>query len=318
MAEALDMSALEAELTAYINGQGPDVLVKDAMTSMDSVEHVTVLEVRGKQPLFGLTVGNNLIQPSNRTGAYNATQAIDYVQRYLDPQAGKMDLDITPQTYYANYLARNRRAGAANAYQMSFEEFLINEVIMEQVKRHLEKSTIWSGVRNYATKTAVGIADGFLTLVTAQVADDTADFGAYVDTGAITSSNAVDKLEEMKLAIPAELRMSPLKCFVSPVVYDYYCADYRASYGALPYNNQFNKTYLEGSEIELVPRAGMGTSQRVIITPKDNIYIGFDLASDLNQITIEKAKRVLNIMMDFSIGMNFARWDQVITNDPTP
>lgn len=311
MANAINTASLAAELTAYIQGAGPDVLIKDALYAMDTVQHVTVMEVKGKTPIFKYAMGSNLIQPSDGSETWNATQPLTLTQRYLTPEFGKMDLELVPLALYPQYLARNRAAGRADQYQMTFEEYLIED-LTNQIRSKLEALTIWQGDRNFATKTALGIATGFLTLVADEIA--ATNITPYA-TGAITASNAYDKITAMQDQVPAELQGQPLKCFVNPTIYKWYCRDYQATFGPLPYNTQFDKVFLDGSQIELVPRPGMGSSQRIIITPQDNIFLGFELESDVERIRVEASKRVLNVMADFAIGCQFGRLDYVLVND---
>ena len=102
---------------------------------------------------------------------------------------------------------------------------------------------------------------------------------------------------------------------------------YKEAYLNTPISAGANDDYnnylpLSSRQCQIVPIAAMGTSQRVFITPSENIWIGYDIAEDFDTLRVEVNHRALDIMMDMKIGVNFAALsmnniDYVIANDQT-
>lgn len=96
--------------------------------------------------------------------------------------------------------------------------------------------------------------------------------------------------------------------FISKTVYNHYCDDYQASHGALPYNKEYKKTFLEGSDdnCELVALPNKKLSPYIHLTTKTNMLVGVDQQSDLEKITVEKhAAFVLQFVMAMFFGVQF-------------
>lgn len=312
MSSIVDISALAAGLQNFIADTSNIGI--EALMDLDSTEHVTVMEVTNKTPLTRIR-GNDFLQPSVSDGSWNPQGTFTPDVRYVDPRgngAGKIDIEFVPQALWPTFLAYQRKAGSADATALTFEEWLIQNYILQAVKDGLEMETIWQGIRDVEEVGAVNITHGYLKHIALEIA---ASNITPVAGAVITASNALDQVELVWRNVPARLKRRAMKCFVSQEVFEFYCLDYRNSVGAIPYNDQFTKRFIDGSQCEIVPRPGMGDSQRIIIVPENDIVLAFDSSDDLNKITIEKEKRKINIMMDFAIDVEFADIANVTVND---
>ena len=107
----------------------------------------------------------------------------------------------------------------------------------------------------------------------------------------ITADNAVDIIEDFYWNGTSEkLKKNPaLQYFMSTEHYHNYCKDYRQSFGALPYNQKFTKTTLDGAtNVELVPLANV-PKDFMLITPKSNIYLLFNQKGDDEKFLVERS-----------------------------
>jgi len=83
---------------------------------------------------------------------------------------------------------------------------------------------------------------------------------------------------------------------------------YQAENSALPYNKEFKKTFLEGSDdlCELVALPNKKTSPYIHVTTKGNMLVGVDQQGDTEKITVEKhAAFVLQFIMAMFFGVQF-------------
>jgi hypothetical protein len=317
MADGFDFSSLPSTLTDYVHENNVD-LVYEVMYGMDSSDHMQVIETNGKTPLVSFD-GEDILQPSANDGAWNAKKLGTFKNRFLDPKAAKVDIEFVPAEAFKNYLNRQSRTGRKNQPVMTFEQWLIETYLPERIAYLLERNTIWSGVYNGSGTTSTAIADGFLKHILTAIGDDSIPAANIIECGtsneAVTATNVLTHFQDLVDGIPDEYKMVPLKLFCSPTVARWYERKYQTTHGSLPYNTQFQKTFVDGTQVEIVPRAGMQSSTRLILTPETNFFLGFDRVDDLAALTFETSKRKLLVMADFAFGCNFADPTQVFVND---
>jgi len=115
--------------------------------------------------------------------------------------------------------------------------------------------------------------------ITAEVVASGVDAGAYT---ALTTSNAIDVLNELVLALPSVVqRRDDLAIFLS-------FADYRLFIAALAKSSSMNlftlgdesglstetTVFLPGSNIAIIPTQGLDGASKIILAPTQNILIG--------------------------------------------
>ncbi len=113
----------------------------------------------------------------------------------------------------------------------------------------------------------------------------------WYGTADITSDNATEVIEEFYWNHTTDKlkKQRNLKYFLSVTNYHNYCVDYRTSYGALPYNNNFDKKTLDGApNVEFVPLTNV-PDDFMLITPKSNIYLLFNQKGDDETFLCEKS-----------------------------
>jgi hypothetical protein len=168
----------------------------------------------------------------------------------------------------------------------------INAVIMSRISQGLN-ANIFSAVRKASGTTTADLFDGLDTIVEAEIvaAKISAAKRNYMTIdGAITSSNAVDALKSIYESSSDELQSTNTKLFIPKSVYNSYNEDYKTTTGAIPYNREFKKTFLEGSSdmCELVPLIAKKDSIYFNLTTKANTLIGTCLAGDYEKIEVRR------------------------------
>lgn len=127
--------------------------------------------------------------------------------------------------------------------------------------------------------------------------------GNLVKIAAITASNAYDVITTFLKAADEKLMDQELYLFVPKhVKYDYEL-DYKTTTGAVPYNNEFHKTVIEGFEnVTFVPLSCKKSSPFLQLTTKNNMLVGVDQDSDIENIEIARFKP---FMLQFIATMFF-------------
>ena len=179
---------------------------------------------------------------------------------------------------------------------------------------HNLQSHIFNAVRNDNGTTSADLFNGFDTIAAAEIGATTPTISTTIGnrfnfTAAITASNAVDQITALCEA-SSELLVSgarKVNLYCAPAIYRAYLKDYQASNGALPYNTEFRKLYVEGFEqVNFVPLYNMANSPYVYISPASNMLVGCNLEGEEEDITIEKHEAfVLQYIATMFFGVQF-------------
>lgn len=164
------------------------------------------------------------------------------------------------------------------------------------------------------------LCDGWGTVLAAEI---TASNLTPVVTGAITTSNALDKIDGlMWAAVPELLRQKKVKFYMSWNVYDKRLAHLRAKKDAgAAYTEteleSYNKYIIDSSRrAEIIPCNWMGASQRVIVTIDSNLVMGTNSLDSMgvwgNRVdTLHGYKTI----MKFTLAFQFDDLRYLIVND---
>jgi hypothetical protein len=145
-------------------------------------------------------------------------------------------------------------------------------------------------------------------------------------TGAITFANVLEKIELLADAASSVAAYATMEkeVVVNNQIFNWYWKARRAAYPNLVnvYEgsiSNINELAIEGYNAKLVREHGLGTSQRIVVTPKDNKVLGFDALSDWNNIVLQPFERTIKVMIDFKCGFNFAYMynGSIVVNDQT-
>lgn len=152
---------------------------------------------------------------------------------------------------------------------------------------------LWTAKRNDSGTQTKDLFDGFDTITKQEIDKNSIATGKgnLVEFAApITKTNAVDTLMDFYEAAAPELQGVQTKLFVPFSVYQAYNRDYATRFNATPYNKEFSKTFLEGTQnlCELVPLVSKKGSDYLHLTTKSNMLYGYGAGLAQENIAIEK------------------------------
>ncbi len=136
--------------------------------------------------------------------------------------------------------------------------------------------------------------------------------------GAISTTNIVELVESMWMALGNGYKEMPVDVYLSWQNFQRYQQGYRETYGYNFGNTKDARVSLDFSQnAQLIPMPGMGTSDRIIMTPRGNLNIGYDAIGDDKMFEFEQSKRQMDFWMDFKVGVQVAQIDEsgLIVND---
>lgn len=232
-----------------------------------------------------------------------------FTDRVLTAYQSKMDLELDGEELRNTYLATLPQY---NGGVMPFEQFVVDEAAKKFLSS-IYTSTIYGGVRNGAGTAVADIADGYGTLIAAAI---TAAEISPVATGAITSANAVTKVEQIVDEIRTSKPWMADEGFVilcSYSVLGMYRTHYRSLNGFGFNKNERDEYQLDGVNAVLCPAAFMGSSQRLIGTVNDNLVFG----TDLERVTMYPTPylNTLKTRLMMPVGCQIRDLDVLVVND---
>lgn len=277
-----------------------------------SLQHMTLRPGIRYAERVGSGDVNVELRPYSPNAMQDANLQITY--RELATFFGSVNAQFEPNASISTVLGHLASQAMGEALKNVDLAKLVLSLIGKQIGQKLN-SCLFSAVRNSSGTTTSTLFNGFDTITAAEVTGGglSALIGNYAEGDTVISaSNAETLLKSYYRGCTDELRDQKVKMFISRDIYDMYCDSYQTNHGALPYNTQFEKTYLEGSNglCELVPIVGKKNSQYIHITPKSNMLVGVDQMGDVERVNVAKySPDTLTYEMRMFFGVQFETID---------
>lgn len=299
-----------------------DDLVLRAFYGPKTAQFATIREgIKGKETLTRLkaATGKAVAWKKDFDPPENA---VSFHPRHLAVTRIKRELSFVPQEFEETYLGYVRRQGQNPGMVLPFEGFILQAVL----GNHAEETdaAFWSAVEagsiTPGTTVMSSCFDGWLQIIIDEISGGGIPGSAVVATpgGAISTTNIIELLESMWMALGNGYKEMPVDIYCSWANFQRYQQAYREAYGYNFGNTQNARVSLDFSQnAQLIPMPGMGSSDRLIMTPRGNINIGYDSLSDDAVFEFEKSKRVMDFWMDFKMGVQIQQIDEagLIVND---
>jgi len=307
----------------YVQDYRPDLVIR-AFYGPKTTQFATVREgLKGRETLTRLkTVSGKAVAWKSDFSA--AAGAVTFHPRHLDVVAIKRDLSFVPQDFEATYLGFVRKQGQNPGMDLPFEGYILNSIL----SGHAEEldSAFWQAVKagtvTPGTTPMDQCFDGFLQVIADEISGGGIDGSQVVVTpgGAISTTNIIELLESMWMALGNGYKEMPVDVYLSWENFQRYQQGYRETYGYNFGNTQNARVSLDFSQnAQLIPMPGMGSSDRIIMTPRGNLNVGYDAIDDDKMFQFEQNKRAMDFWMDFKVGVQIAQIDEagLIVNDLT-
>lgn len=294
---SIDITALAAALGAY-HREHRDELVTEILLDDDFTQDMEVMDdVTDELPLPSMAL-TDLIKPADPVNFTPTANALAFGARTLKVRGIKVDLLLIPQVLEKTWLGKMK--SAKDPVDMPFEAFIMS-YINSKIKENLRLQAIYRGVYNAAGTTPLTTMDGYLKLIADEI---TATNIAPIVTGAVTSANVVDKIEQTYDGLGEAYKGASTIMKCNPQIFDWYNRKYRLDFGG---NQDYKgmksmRRPIDGTNCELVREPGLGTSQRLICTPAENFVYGVDTANGYT-MDVQKFNRSLKILIDLKAGV---------------
>lgn len=304
------------------------VIINDQELAKLSTSSAKLRKELLKMPVFAL--GDFLQHVTLRTGIrYSETvgelTGSMELGPYSETRIDSDDVNITPRTLYTFLGSVVKKFSPNKIYQSIWGsnftkgEALKSTDITQQVLAFLSKKVgealywaQWNAVRNDGGEKTKDLFNGFDTITKKEIDGDkiSAALGnQYVlDISTIDATNAVDTLKSVWRAADDHLKAQKCKLFVPPSILDFYNDDYKATTGNIAYNQQFNQTFVEGSEnkCEICALPNKANSEFLHLTTRQNMLVGVNQMGEDETVSVEKHEAfVLQFIMTMFYGVEF-------------
>lgn len=293
--------------TTYAGKDLPGFYSK-ALLLGNTKENITIYpNVKSKVKIASLDL-DNIVQADGCDFEDQGTSTL--AQKTLEVCPLKINLQYCTLTFEANYLSEQLRAGSNQGEVMptSTSDYIVGQV-MKHVNAFLEK-LIWQGDVDGSP------ANGPMTLCDGLLKKFDADGDVVkINNTTITTSNVIAELTKVYEGIPDELYdgMQELKWFIPVGVAKIYKQVVAAASAETYYVKDAELSFLG---IQMIVTKGM-PANTMVCAAKENLWMGTDLMSDLEDIKIINlydtlGEKKVRLVGGFKFGVNYGVSEEVV------
>ena len=286
MAYAINISDAELQKSAVTYRK--DLLVMPVISAEETLKHMTPRPGVAGREVLGELSGDIEFGPYDpkRVDDNDLNVKPRTLETYLGSVVKRFDPNSVAKTVYGSLVSQGDALASTDIARQVLN--FLSMKLGRSLNMHL-----WNAKRNDSGTKTVDLFNGFDTITKQEVDAGTIATGEgnYIELGeAIDRNNAVDLLMDIYEKADDVLQGVPTKMFVPFDVYNAYNKAYLSSFGNVVYNQQYKKSYLEGSNqlCELVPIASKKGSNYIHLTTKSNMVYGYGDGLAQEKVAIEK------------------------------
>lgn len=306
MATTPDVSALAAYAGKY-----EKKLFSTLRNSLDIANDVTVIPgVKNSLLMTKLKVKAG-VRPYRETFDA-AADDLQYSGRTLVTHLAKRDISINPLKYRDTWMSEVMADGI-NEKEIPFAAFVWDQVMKDFADEI--NGAAYLGTYNASGSTAAAIITGIGTTLAAEI---TATTVTPVTTGAIVKATAYDQFKAIWRSLPVAYRNAGAIIYCSYASAEALADGFETNVGKYTESDlATGAVYLSTTNRKCLikPVTWMGTSGRLICTPKENIVMGVDMLSDANKVITTPYLERLDSRILFQLGLNFRDLDAIVCNE---
>lgn len=278
----------DAELKKSATTFQKELLITPVLSCSDTLQHFTGRPGVAGREVIGQLTGNIELGP------YNATRVddtgVNIIPRVLETYLGSVVKRFDP----------NEAAKTVWGETFAQGEELTRAALVLQVLTYLSAqlgkmigAALWTAERDASGYKTKNLFDGFDTITKKEIdasSISTTQGNLHEFPEAFSDTNTVDLLMKFYEGAAPELQAVETKLYIPHSLYNAYNRDYATRFGSTPYNHEYSKTFLEGTQnlCELVPLASKKGSEYVHLSTKKNMLYGYGAGMADENIAIEK------------------------------
>lgn len=302
MATDYTITGLDSRLKNYLETNGVDVLTK-ALFNSESAKYFQVQTgVTAEQPIIRLDSSITLADASSC--GFTATGSDTFTNRLLSPKFLKVNKEFCPKTLLKTWAHSDVRMAATNQ-EMPFEEILIENNVKELAK--VNEALIWEGDTTDGSGN-MALMDGILTIARADENTVKQDKG---------DDTVWERVQKLWLALDAAIADNTT-IFMSIANYKQLIVELMNAnmfHIFEEYNGEYKMT-MPGANVVIRGISGI-TSDTIIATPEDNLYLGVDGEGDdeIVDLYFDKSSRTFKFVVEYAYCVNYAFSEYIYINE---
>ncbi len=304
----MDLSTYASELNKSAHKYKKQLMKLPSVGIEEAVKYMTPFPGVTYKQTVGEIFADAELRPYD--GNNNAAETSEIKDRTLETFLGScvelFDPNQLRQTLYATLQAHSDTIKDAEIKRAML--FAVMDSVLAKLNGNL-----WSATRNDSGTTTSELFNGFDTITGTEkgAGNIAAQKDNYLSLdAAIDSNNAYDQLKEIYRKASDELKAQRSFMFVPFGVSEAYDDDYLTTVGSVPYNNKFEKRFVEGSNgrCEIVPLVGKASSNYIHVTTKQNLMYGYGAGVQNENIEIRRGDNAfkLQLILAMFFGVQFA------------
>lgn len=276
-----------------------------------SLEHLTLRPGIQWKEVVGSIGSDAQLRPHD--GNVNEQAGVNTDARELETFVGDVITYEDPEKLRKSILGEALLGNNKNLAKHPIEKLIVASVV-KSVSKKLNMS-LFDAKRNITdikNSTTKDLFNGYDKITAAEIALGTvsvAKENLEEFTEAFTEANVVDMLMAFYQGASDELTSEPTKLFLPKTLYNMYNNGYKNDFGSAPYNKEFKKTFLEGTDdtCELVALPGKKDAPYIQLTTKKNMLVGVDQLSDSEFVKVREVDNPfkLQFVMKMNFGVQF-------------
>lgn len=289
-----------------------DLLKIPMFAIRDTTQHMTVRTgIRGTE-LVGKESTDAEFAPYKANRKTEVDLNLDL--RALTTYFGSLNAEFDPNTAISTLMGHMASQAMEGKLASTPTARDVIAMIAKSAGEHLH-DVLWNAVRNPNGTKTKDLFNGFDTITAAEITDGglNEDDRNLIDLGdEITVDNILDVCELIIDTMHPKLRAQETKLFCPVSFTDMYFRAYQRKHGSLPYNTNFEKRYVEGTngKVIFVPLVSKDGSEFLHISTKRNMIVGMDQESDKERVNVKDyAPDTLTLMMRIFFGEQFETLD---------
>lgn len=309
MAEALSLSGVANNLQEYAYDHKEHLVSRIAEIGLEGRpgtpikalgDYVNVMDCNGIETVVLTDLDTvDPLQPGN-TDEFNPKAYGTLKSRQMTSRPIKVDLKYSQsqlQKLWSTYMMKVRMK-RFDPKVVPFEEWVMTR-LAEDIQKYLRVG-FYSSVYDAEGTDSTDIMDGIVDQITDIITGAPATINTVALT-ALTLANVRAQFDLMKAALPAKARYGEDTVMImTTTMMDLYNKAYQNEVGAAPYNTEFKKTFLEGTQVEMIVEPGVDAFARPVIATKDNLamMLDFNRLAEF-EFYYNKETRAISVMLDF-------------------
>ena len=310
-------------LSAYTEENADEFFSRGVLGSKVAAMMQIMTGIKSAEKIPTLDHGYDILQSNSQNCAWNdGGNDLVIAQRLLTPASIKIQEEYCIAELEPYFTQKILSPGGT--YESVPPELRLMDIIVERINKVVELGLVRGVLGGASAISSFNLFDGILEVISNDITAGDIPAAQQL-TGSLASANIIASFRAMYDALPVDNYESTSSdgdwvIYCSQTTKQIYNRAYQAANGALMYNTDFNKDFLDNTGIEVVSLAGFGEdTTQAVLTRKSNWWLGTDIGGEETSLSLTAGTGSemdkLFLSGKFKMGINTKFPDEMVTNN---